>query len=168
MNIVVKIIFLIAIFFYQLFSPSVTHAIENPTAVENNKFGIHIINDEDLDDASKLVNSSGGDWGYVTFVVREDERDVGRWQKIFNRARKLHLIPIVRVATIQSGGNWTKPVSEDVGEWVTFFDSLNWVVKNRYVIVGNEPNHATEWGGEVNPLEYAKYFKSFSSEPSTI
>ena len=55
------------------------YAIENPTAADNNKFGIHIIDENDLDDATRLVNSSGGDRVYVTFVIREDERDPNRW-----------------------------------------------------------------------------------------
>ncbi|KKR10152.1 MAG: hypothetical protein UT39_C0022G0006 [Candidatus Woesebacteria bacterium GW2011_GWA1_39_21] len=134
------------------------YAIENPTAADNNKFGIHIIDENDLDDATRLVNSSGGDWGYVTFVIREDERDPNRWQKVFDRARRLHLIPIVRIATKQDGDNWSKPDPDDISGWVNFFDSLNWVVINRYVVIGNETNHASEWGGEVNPTEYGDYF----------
>jgi hypothetical protein len=143
------------------------NAIENPLTSENNKFGIHIINESDLEDASRLVNSSGGDWGYVTLVIREDERDISRYQKIFDRARRLHLIPIVRIATKQDGENWTKPAVDDVGNWVTFFDSLNWVVRNRYIIVGNEPNHASEWGGQINPVEYAEYYENLSIKLKT-
>ncbi|MFZ5366354.1 MAG: hypothetical protein ACOZBZ_03600 [Patescibacteria group bacterium] len=37
-----------------------------------------------------------------------------------------------------------------------FLDGLNWPVKNRYLIVFNEPNHDKEWGSERNPKEYAK------------
>ncbi len=155
-----KLFYIIFIFVLYLLNAKNVLAIENPAAVENNKFGIHIINESDLDDASRLVNSSGGDWGYVTFVIREDERDVSRWQKIFDRARRLHLIPIVRLATKQEGENWTKPNIDDIGKWVTFLDSLNWVIINRYIIIGNEPNHATEWGGQINPIEYAEYCES--------
>lgn len=139
-----------------------THATENPTAVDNNKFGIHIIDENDLPDAARLVNSSGGDWGYITLVIREDERDTGRWQGVFDQARRLHLIPIVRIATKQDGQNWSKPDPDDISGWVNFFDSLNWVTKNRYIIIGNETNHASEWGGEVNPTEYGNYFTSIA------
>lgn len=137
-------------------------AIENPTAVDNNRFGIHILDENDLEDAARLVNSSGGDWGYITFVIREDERDLNRWQKVFDKARRLHLIPIVRIATRQEGGNWLKPNQDNLMDWVNFFDSLNWVVKNKYVIIGNEPNHAAEWGGEVNPTEYGEYYQNLA------
>jgi hypothetical protein len=153
--------FLIILF---LFFISIKRSIasENPAAVDNNKFGIHILNDSDLEDASKLVNSSGGDWGYVTLVIREDERDSARWQTVFDNARRLHLIPIIRLATKQDGGNWVKPDTEDITSWVNFLDSLNWVIKNRYIIIGNEPNHANEWGGEVNPGDYGEYFINLS------
>jgi len=151
-----KFIYVITFLFFLFSFNGGALAIENPTAVSNNKFGIHIMNENDLDNAARLVNSSGGDWGYVTFVIREDERDNNRWQKAFDKARRLHLIPIVRLATIQDGGNWTKPDPNDITSWVNFLDSLNWVIKNRYIIIGNETNHATEWGGELNPEGYGE------------
>lgn len=49
-------------------------AINSPTSVVNNKFGIHITDEKDLQDASLLINSNGGDWGYVTFVITERKR----------------------------------------------------------------------------------------------
>ncbi len=119
-------------------------AITDPTASPNNRFGIHIINEVDLQDAANLVNTTGGDWGYVTFVIRKDERNIKKWQETFDRIRKLRLIPIVRIATTQTDDVWEKPQLEDINNWVYFLNSLNWVVKNRYVIIGNEPNHAAE------------------------
>lgn len=127
----------------------------------NNIFGIHIINETDLEDAAKLVNSSGGEWGYVTLVIREDERDVSRWQNVFDKIRELKLIPIVRIATKTEGESWKKPTKEDAESWTNFLSSLNWVVKDRYVILFNEPNHIGEWGGTINPAEYAEVAKAF-------
>jgi hypothetical protein len=141
-----------------------TLAIENPLSVANNPFGIHIIDENDLNDAHNLVNSSGGDWGYVTIVIREDERNAKRWQEVFDRMRRLHLIPIIRLATKQEDHGWSKPKIEEINNWVAFLNNLNWVVKNRYVIIGNEPNHASEWGGEINPEEYADYLATFSEK----
>jgi len=66
-----------------LISSTNIKAAENPLSVPNNSFGIHILDENDLEDAAKLVNSGGGDWGYVTFVIRSDERDSKRWQKVF-------------------------------------------------------------------------------------
>jgi hypothetical protein len=139
-------------------------AIYDPLSVPNNRVGIHIFSEKDLSDAANLVNSEGGDWGYVTFVITEAERDRGRWQNVFDEMRRHHLIPIVRVATKAVGPVWEKPKTEEINNWVGFLNSLNWVVQNRYVVVLNEPNHAGEWGGSINPAEYASYLKEFSEK----
>src|SRR3989344_3208052 len=159
--------FLLAIIFINLFlflNHNKIFAAENPLAVPNNSFGIHILDENDLNDAASLVNSGSGDWGYITLVIRKDERDTKRWQNAFDEMRRLHLIPIVRVASIQSDAGWEKPNFDEIDGWISFLNSLNWVIKNRYMIIGNEPNHAKEWGGEVNPEEYAEYLKTFSEK----
>jgi hypothetical protein len=145
-----------------LFTTSSCIFAESPLAVANNKFGIHILSENDLIDASNLVNSNGGDWGYVTFVITEGERDRDRWQQTFDQMRRLHLIPIVRIATKAEGETWIAPNNEEINNWVGFLNSLNWVVKNRYVVISNEPNHAQEWGGKLDPAGYALYLKEFS------
>jgi hypothetical protein len=150
---------LLAIVF--LFLPKQTLAFENPLNSQNNSFGIHILDDSDMNDAATLVNSSGGDWGYVTLVIRKDERDIKRWQRTFDNMRKLHLIPIIRIASVQKNNGWEKIANEDIESWVFFLNSLNWVTKNRYLIIGNEVNHADEWGGEIKPDEYANILCNF-------
>lgn len=143
--------------------PSATFAVIDPSNSPNNKYGIHIISENDLEKAAILVNSSGGDWGYVTIVITQQDRDPTKWQNIFDRMQQLHLIPIVRLATNLAGDVWETPRKEEADSWVEFLDSLNWVTKNRYVVIFNEPNHAKEWGGKVDPIEYAKILVSFSS-----
>ena len=135
----------------------VCYYIMRPTKTwANNKFGIHILEVDEVEQASKLVNSSGGDWGYVTFVLREDDLNFQKWQKFFDDCRKLHLIPIVRIATQMSDNYWTKPNLNDLEKWPKFLGSLNWPVKEQIVVIFNEPNHSKEWGGEINPQEYAQ------------
>jgi hypothetical protein len=136
-------------------------AITNPVSAPNNRFGIHIIDENDLDPAAALVNSNGGEYGYVTLVIRQDDRNVEKWQNIFNRMRRLKLIPIVRLATQAESNYWQKPKVDQAKEWAQFLHSLNWVVKNRYVILFNEPNHSKEWGGEIKPHEYAIIYDAF-------
>jgi hypothetical protein len=130
----------------------------------NNKFGIHLAQPhlEDLKKAADLVNSSGGDWGYVTLVMQENDRNRQKWQEIFDLLRKHHLIPIIRLATAPSGEDWRRPQVSDVSSWVNFLDSLNWVVKNRYIVLFNEPNHGNEWGGAVDPKNYAEVAFAFA------
>jgi hypothetical protein len=149
----------LAVFF--LANVKIAFAIVEPRDSDNNRFGIHITDENDLDLASELVNSSGGEWGYITIVIREDDRKIEKWQTAFNKMRDLKLIPLVRLATRMENEGWAKPRQEDIDSWVSFLNNLNWVIKNRYIILFNEPNHAEEWGGEVNPQEYAEILKLF-------
>ena len=153
------IVFLISLFAFLSVSP--VHAIVDPLATPNNKHGVHIVDENDIDDAAKLVNSSGGQWGYVTMVIREDERDIGRWQHVFDRLRENKIIPVIRIATKGTHLGWGRPDESDAQDWVDFFDQLNWVVKNRYIVLFNEPNHASEWEGSIDPKGYAHIARVF-------
>lgn len=158
------LIFLFILFAFGFAGPSPAKAITDPTNTSNNRFGIHIVDTTDLKDAAALVNSSGGDWGYVTLVIQKGERDTGRWQRVFDEMRRLHLIPILRIATVPIGPIWEKPNVDEIDGWVSFLNSLNWVVRNRYVAIGNEPNQGKEWGGMANPEEYAHYFVNLAGK----
>lgn len=127
----------------------------NPLSVPNNRVGVHILDPNELADAAKLINSSGGDWGYVTIPMRSNDRDKSKWQTFFTACRSLHVIPIIRLSTYPEGGQWVKPTVFDLVDFANFLNDFSWPTTNRYVILFNEPNHATEWGGEVSPLEYA-------------
>ena len=131
----------------------------------NNKYGIHLAQpeEEDIKKAAELVNSNGGDWGYITLVIQENDRDLHKWQAVFDLLRKYHLIPIIRLATKPDGDKWRQPKKEDAEEWAGFLNSLNWVVKNRYVILFNEPNHSNEWGGKVDIESYIEVADVFST-----
>ena len=158
-----KKILTILISFVLFFSMDFCVFAENsPQAVPNNEFGIHITDEKNLTDAAALVNSSGGDWGYVTFVITEAERDHDRWQQIFDQMRRLHLIPIVRIATKADGDTWKAPTDAEINNWIAFLNSLNWVIQNRYVTIANEPNHSSEWGGTVDPAAYGTYLNNFA------
>jgi hypothetical protein len=148
--------------FIFLISTSYVLAINSPSSVPNNKFGIHITEEKDLTDAANLVNSSGGDWGYVTLVITERERDRDRWQQVFDQMRRLHLIPIVRIATKAEGNTWQAPNEAEINNWIAFLNSLNWVIQNRYIVISNEPNHSKEWGGKIDPEGYATYLNKFA------
>lgn len=133
---------------------------------QNNKFGIHLAipSEKDIKDAAGLVNSSGGDWGYVTVVMEENDRNLDKWQNAFDQMRQFHLIPIVRLATGLENDNWRSPKKEEAEDWANFLNSLNWVTKNRYIVLFNEPNSAKEWGGKVDPEDYAQVALSFSEK----
>lgn len=143
------------LFFPLLIKPA--YATLNPLESPNNKYGIHIISaiSEEILPAKDLVNSSGGDWGYITLLIESKDRDHTKWQKVFDNLRELHLIPIVRLATQPEGSTWKRPYEGEEITWADFLDRLNWPTKNRYVVIYNEPNHATEWGGFVDASSYA-------------
>lgn len=123
-----------------------------------NKFGIHLAvpSDEDIQKASELVNSNGGEYGYVTVVIHDNQLDTPYWQSIFDKFRRLKLIPIIRLATHPEGEVWRAPLEEDATRWADFLASLNWVTKERYVILFNETNHASEWGGGVDASAFGR------------
>ena len=153
-----KYLLILAMFFLLLF-PKNALAVYDPKSVPNNQYGIHILNPSEIDDASKLVNSSGGDWGYITIPIQAGDKDLVKWQTFMDKAKELHLIPIIRLATEGDYFNttvWRKPDDSDILDFANFLNSLNWPTKNRYIVVFNEPNRADEWGGQSDPSDYAQ------------
>jgi len=154
-----KFIFLFQLILFLVALSPQAYAKYDPLSVANNKIGIHILFPEELSTAAELVNSSGGDWGYVTIPIQAGDKDLQKWQNFMNSAKDLHIIPIIRLATegdYFDKSTWRKPNFEEVMDFANFLDSLEWPVKNRYVIVFNEVNRADEWNGEANPGEYAQ------------
>lgn len=153
---------LIFIFFFylSLLSPLFkAFAIEDPIGVANNRFGVHILFTEELEDASRFVNSNGGKWGYVTIPIQTGDKDLRKWQKFMDDSKKYQVIPLIRLATENYYFDttvWRKPTDEDIVDFANFLNSLNWPTKNRYVIVFNEVNRGDEWGGAASPNEYAE------------
>lgn len=148
---------LLASLFLFLF-PGIVVAVENPLAVANNKVGIHILFPEEIDQAAALINTNGGDWGYVTIPIQAGDKNLLKWQSFMDRAKTLHVIPIIRLATEGDYFNtkvWRKPTGEDVLDFANFLSSLTWPTKNKYIVIFNEVNRGDEWGGNPNPSEYA-------------
>jgi len=129
---------------------------------ERNKFGIHILEPSDLPKAVQLVNSNGGDWGFVTVVIRQDDLNFQKWQEFMDFCRENHLVPLVRLATQQKKDFWIAPSPSDSQKWLDFLNRLNWPAKDQYIIVFNEPNQAKEWGEKISPEEYAKVLSEFA------
>ena len=143
-----------------LFLPiQIATAAENPVAVANNKVGIHILSGLELPQAAELVNSKGGDWGYVIVPIQAGDKDLIKWQKFMDDCKKYRIIPVIRLATEGDYFNtavWREPTPSDIVDFANFLNSLDWPTKNRYVVVFNEVNRGDEWGGAANPKEYAE------------
>lgn len=157
---------IILITFFGVFLTPVSFAIENPLTMSNNKVGVHILFTQELDAASRLVNGSNGDWGYVTIPIQAGDRDLEKWQKFMDDCRKYRITPIVRLATEGDYFNtvvWRKPAEADVLDFANFLNSLQWPVKNRYIVIFNEVNRGDEWEGTPDPEEYARIL-SYASD----
>lgn len=169
-----SLFFILVIIFSLILITEDVHAIEDPLINPNNKFGVHILFTSELEKAGGLVNSNGGDWGYITIPIQANDKDLEKWQKFMDLSKENHVIPIIRIATENyyfNTGVWRKPDEADILDFANFLNSLEWPVKNRYVIIFNEVNRGDEWGGTPNTAEYAqilnyaiKVFKSLSPD----
>ncbi|HUQ85896.1 MAG TPA: hypothetical protein VM077_06270 [Candidatus Limnocylindrales bacterium] len=139
--------------------PGYVSAAESPLNTSNNKAGVHILFPDEVEDAAKLINSSGGDYGYVTIAIQSGDKDIEKWQNFLDKCKRLHVVPLIRIATESNPFNtavWSKPTDYDIIDFANFLDSLNWPYKNRYIIVYNEVNRGDEWGGNLDASEYAR------------
>jgi len=156
---IARLLVLLVLFTLICSNLNITHATYDPLSVKNNVFGIHILFPEEVSDAAPLVNSNGGDWGYVTIPIQVSDKNVGKWQKFMDDCARRHLIPLIRLATTGDyfvKSSWSEPSKYEVLDFANFLNSLNWPTKNRYVIIFNEPNRGDEWGGAPNPASYAQ------------
>ncbi|MEK7458100.1 MAG: hypothetical protein AAB612_01270 [Patescibacteria group bacterium] len=121
--------------------------------------GVHILNTGELDAASALLKNvkTKDQWDYVTIpFTLDDTHRLSDWQRFFSQARELKFQPIIRLATRFNNGSWVVPTKKDVVDLTAALSSLEWPVPNeRIVVVFNEPNHANEWGGVLDPEGYA-------------
>lgn len=123
---------------------------------------------EHLRYASNLV----GDWGYVVALVRLDDLDVERWQTFLDLCGRYRLTPILRLATWYDNTNkwWAAPIRDNEGggyytvaeQYRDFLDHVQFPVKRRLLIVGNEPNRGDEWQNVPNGEAYAHFLTDVS------
>lgn len=120
---------------------------------KNNKFGLYIYaeNRDFFEIAQKLINSNGGDWGYVLIPYNVKDRDVEKWERVFEQLRNKHLIPIIQLwdVDLDDYEDQTKGAAD-------FLSGFIWPIKERYISVYNEVNSADFWYGEVDPEQYAQ------------
>ena len=126
----------------------------SPILASDNTFGLHLSQTEDLNSAAKIINSQNGNWGWATIVIQTNNLDKNTWQNFFDNCRKNHVIPIIRIATVGEGENWKVPDYSDIDHIVSFLNSLNWPTQEQHVILFNEINHGSEWGGEVDIKDF--------------
>lgn len=119
----------------------------------NNKVGMYVHNIvDDIKASAKLVNSNGGDWGYVLLTMDIADRNKSNWQDMFDVAAKNHLIPIVQLFN----NNKCDPDKMDFEGLAKMLNGLKWPSKYRYISVFNEVNAKDYWCERIAPNEYAQ------------
>ena len=126
---------------------------DDPLWKENNKFGLYIYAEEKdfFEIAQNLVNSKGGEWGYVLIPYNVKDYDESKWGRVFDQLISKKLIPVIQLWNFDEDHYQknTKKAAE-------FLNSFIWPIKYRYISVYNEPNDDKFWGGDADPTEYAE------------
>ncbi len=123
--------------------------------------GVHILHPGEMSDAISLLKTEDNrdQWTYVTIPLSLD--DLGRhdeWQGAFAEAKKRKINPIVRLTSRfdPQTGAWAVPTRGEIIQLFAFLSDLEWPRSEKLVIAFNEPNHASEWGGRLDPGSYAR------------
>lgn len=118
----------------------------------NNKYGVYSYRNPELINLTfELVNSNGGDWGWILIPMNIKDKDKDGWNIFFNLCKEKHLIPIIQL--VLDGGY--VPTEKDINEVADFLNTLNWPTKNRFVTAFNEVNAAEYWGNKIDPEGHA-------------
>lgn len=122
--------------------------------------GVHILRPDELTAAKQLVSADDSlddEWQYVTipYSLADIER-TNDWEHFFTEASKQNIIPVVRLVTRFQDGAWQVPSRYDLVRQLNALSTMPWPTEERFVIIGNEVNHAAEWGGRIDPAEYAR------------
>lgn len=127
--------------------------------------GVHILHPAELDNAQKLItDEEDSDWHYLTIPLSlNDLEKKDEWQTFFQRTKEKKLIPIVRLTSRFEDESWQVPNRKEIVDLVNFLDTLTWPTDERFIVVFNEPNHAKEWGGQVDPESYVNVLRFTSS-----
>lgn len=133
----------------------------------NNKIGMYLRDViDDVKPASTLINSNGGDWGYILLTMNINDRNTSLWQGLFQAASNNHLIPIIQLFN----ASVCDPNKMDFAGLADLLNGLKWPSKHRYISIFNEVNAKDYWCDRIAPNEYAqaldnaiKAFKAKSS-----
>ncbi len=151
-----RVIILLFLLFSLIVSPSF--------AQTGQVLGIHVLHTYEIDQAADLVRVDDESWSYITIPFSfEDIEKKDQWQTFFDKCKEYKIIPLVRLVTKPEGSNWRVPNKKDIVLYANTLSSLEWPTNKRHVIIFNEPNHAQEWGGKIDPASYAQILK-FSAD----
>lgn len=140
-------------------------AIASPVAAANNPYGVHLlsVNSTIQDWAQSLVGPGGYCKMLFMGITNGTSGPDPSWVTHVQRCYDRQMIPICRLATSYSGGQWTAPMPNSPGDYTSFANAVKRVVQGLprhnsyplYIEVLNEVNSSKEWGGQANAWEYA-------------
>jgi hypothetical protein len=116
--------------------------------------GFHLLDPGELELAVANRGEIKGEMPVVVPMSLYDRRKEV-WERFFKEADRAEVVPIVRWITRFENGNWIVPSRKDIVEAVRFVNQIDWDGR-RIIVLFNEPNHAAEWGGTVDPKGYAE------------
>ncbi|MFZ5376248.1 MAG: hypothetical protein ACOZAN_01085 [Patescibacteria group bacterium] len=127
--------------------------------------GVHVLHPHEIDQANELVaDESSEKWHYLTIPFSlEDLNRKDEWKNFFQQAKEKRIIPIVRLVTKFENGSWKRPNRREVTQQISFLSELEWPTEQKTLIIFNEVNHASEWGGQVDPESYTRVLR-FASQ----
>jgi hypothetical protein len=164
MRLFIALVLIISLFFHT------TGAIAAQETRDTAVIGMHVLFPGEMKAAKQALKIDDYDdrWHYVTVpFTLDDVEKKAEWQKYFNQAREQKIIPLVRLATRMEGSGWTVPDQKDIVDQLEVLSELRWPTSERHVIIFNEVNHAKEWGGRLEPEEYARLFRFASKWAKT-
>jgi len=126
------------------------------------KSGIHILDPGEIEDAYKLLNVIDDEDHHSYVTIPLSLNDLNRkkdWEYFFNDAKAKKIIPIVRLVSEFDGKSWTIPTRKNIIDQINFLSQFEWPHDEKYIIVFNEPNHKSEFGGIIDPAQYARILK---------
>ena len=123
--------------------------------------GVHILHPGEITDAAALIKTEANrdQWTYVTLPLSHDDLERhDEWQAAFTEAKKHRINPIVRLTSRFDPqlNAWSVPTRGEIIQLFHFLSRLEWPQDAKFIIAFNEPNHASEWGGQLDPAGYAK------------
>lgn len=135
-------------------------AVHQSYAFESSKLGVHILHPSEVSKVKSVVSleNKSDSWNYVTIPFTLDDLNKKKeWRQFFADCAKQKIIPLVRLTTRYNSETkaWEVPTKKNIVDQITFLSSFEWPTPEKHIIVYNEVNHAKEWGGTIDPKEYA-------------
>ncbi len=128
----------------------------SPVYARGEILGIHILSTAELPKAQELLSNGDDKDKFVTVpLTLNDLSKAAAWQTFLDDAHRLKIRPIIRLTTRFENGTWQQPTRKDIIAFAQFLSSLEWHRPELTVILFNEPNHAKEWGGSIDPTGFA-------------